>query len=92
MELADVIPHIGGIADELSLVRSWYTENNNHPEAVTMLQTCKVFRGRPAIGSWISYALGTESQNLPAYVVLRDPAGYSSSGKTVWSSGFLPAL
>jgi hypothetical protein len=92
MELSDVIPHMGGVADELCLVRSMYTENNNHPEALTMIQTCKVFPGRPAMGSWISYALGTENQNLPAYVVLRDPAGYNTSGKMVWSSGFLPAL
>jgi hypothetical protein len=92
MELAEVIPHLGGVADELCLIRSMYTEHNNHPEGVNMMETCKIFAGRPVLGAWISYALGTENQNLPAYVVLRDPAGYNSSGKMAWSSGFLPAL
>jgi hypothetical protein len=74
------------------MIRSMYTEHNNHTEALVMLQTCKIFPGRPALGSWITYALGSENQNLPAYVVLRDPAGYNTSGKLVWSNGWLPAL
>src|SRR5207247_2816239 len=57
-----------------------------------MMSTGKLFQGRPSVGAWVSYALGTENQNLPAYVVLRDPAGYNTSGKLVWSSGWLPAL
>jgi uncharacterized protein (DUF1501 family) len=69
-----------------------HTEHNNHTEALVMLQTGKIFPGRPAVGSWITYALGTENQNLPAYIVLRDPAGYNTTGKLVWSSGFLSAL
>jgi len=92
MELSEVIPHLGNAADELCLIRSMYTEHNNHPEGVNMMETCKIFPGRPVLGAWISYALGSENQNLPAYVVLRDPAGYNSSGKMAWSSGFLPAL
>lgn len=92
MEFSQVIPHMGSIADELCLVRSMFTEHNNHAEGLNMMQTCKIFPGRPAMGSWISYALGTENQNLPAFVVLRDPAGYNTSGRMVWSSGFLPAL
>ena len=92
MELSELIPHIASVADELCLVRSMYTEHNNHPEGLTMIQTCRIFPGRPAMGSWVSYALGTENQDLPAYVVLRDPAGYNTSGRMVWSSGFLPAL
>src|SRR5206468_8770925 len=78
--------------DDLCLVRSMHTGHNNHTEALVMIQTGKIFPGRPALGSWISYALGTENRNLPAYVVLRDPGGYNTSGKLVWSSGFLPAL
>ena len=92
LEFSEVIPQMASVADEVCVVRSMYTENNNHPEAVMMLQTCKTFPGRPVMGAWISYALGTENENLPAYVVLRDPAGYSSSGKVVWTSGFLSAL
>jgi hypothetical protein len=92
MDMANIIPHLGGAADELCMIRSMYTEHNNHPEGVNMMETCKIFPGRPVLGSWVSYALGTENQNLPAYVVLRDPAGYNSSGKMAWTSGFLPAL
>src|SRR6202040_4431099 len=63
-----------------------------HTEALVMMSTGKIFAGRPSMGAWVSYALGTENQNLPAYVVLRDPAGYNTTGKLVWTSGWLPAL
>lgn len=92
MEFSELIPHLSSVADDLCLVRSMFTENNNHPFALNMLQTGKTFNGRPAIGSWIGYALGTENQDLPSYIVLRDPAGYNTSGKMVWSSGWLPAM
>lgn len=92
MELSDVLPNLAGVADEIALVRSMFTEHNNHTEALVMMSTGKLFQGRPSVGAWISYALGTENQNLLAYVVLRDPAGYNTSGKLVWSSGWLPAL
>jgi hypothetical protein len=92
MELSELLPHLGSLADELCLVRSMHTEHNNHPEANAMLHSGKTFAGRPTIGSWISYALGTENQNLPAYVVLRDPRGYGGNTKRAWTSGWLPAL
>ncbi len=92
MEFSELVPRLASVADDLCLVRSMYTENNNHPFALNMLQTGKTFNGRPAIGSWIGYALGTENQDLPCYIVLRDPAGYNTSGKMVWSSGWLPAV
>jgi hypothetical protein len=92
MELSEVLPALGTIADDITLVRSMYTEHNNHTEALVMIGTGKIFPGRPSLGSWISYGLGTENENLPAYVVLRDPAGYNTTGKLVWSAGWLPAL
>ncbi|MDA0660324.1 MAG: DUF1501 domain-containing protein [Planctomycetota bacterium] len=92
LEFSEAIPYLSSVADELCLVRSMYTENNNHSFAITMMQTGKTFAGRPAIGSWIGYALGSENQNLPGYIVLRDPGGYNTSGKTVWSSGWLPRV
>jgi hypothetical protein len=91
-EMAEIIPHIGSIADDVCLVRSMFTEHANHTEALVMFNTGKIFQGKPALGSWISYALGTENQNLPSYVVLRDPAGYNTSGSLTWSSAWLPAL
>jgi hypothetical protein len=91
-EMAEIIPHIGSVADDICLVRSMHTEHNNHTEALIMFNTGRIFQGKPALGSWISYALGTENQNLPAYVVLRDPAGYNTTGSLTWSSAWLPAL
>jgi len=91
MELSEVIPHIGSIADDLCLVRSMHSEHNNHTEGLVMFNTGKIFPGRPALGSWVSYALGTENQNLPAYIVLRDPDGYNTSGTLLWQNGWLPA-
>jgi hypothetical protein len=92
IEMAEVMPHIGSVADELCLIRSMHTGHNNHTEGLVMFMTGKIFQGRPSFGSWISYALGTENQNLPAYIVLRDPEGYNTSGTLTWSSGWLPAL
>jgi hypothetical protein len=92
MELSELIPHLGSLADELCLVRSMHTEHNNHPEANAMMQSGKTFAGRPTVGAWVSYALGTENQNLPAYIVLRDPRGYGGNTKRAWTSGWLPAL
>jgi hypothetical protein len=92
IEMSDAVPHLASVADDLCLIRSMHTDHSNHTEALIMLETGKIFPGRPAIGSWITYALGSENQNLPAYIVLRDPAGYNTSGKLVWSSGFLSAL
>src|SRR5579871_588235 len=92
MEFSELVPSLGAVADELCLVRSMQSDNNNHPQATRCLNSGKIFPGRPTVGSWISYALGTENQNLPAYVVLRDPDGYCSGGTTMWENGWLPAL
>ena len=92
MELSEVIPQIGSVADDICLVRSMVSDHNNHTEALVHLNTGKIFQGRPALGSWICYALGSENQNLPAYIVLRDPEGYNTSGSLLWENGWLPAL
>jgi hypothetical protein len=92
MEMSEVIPHLGSVADDVCLVRSMASEHNNHTEALVMMNTGKIFPGRPALGSWISYALGSENQNLPAYIVLRDPEGYNTSGTLLWQNGWIPSL
>ena len=92
MELSELIPHIGSIADDICLVRSSQGAHNNHPEAANLLATGKVSVGRPALGTWVSYALGTENQSLPSFVVLRDPDGYATGGPFMSASGWLPAL
>ena len=68
------------------------SDNNNHPQATRCLNTGKIFPGRPTLGAWVSYALGTENENLPAFVVLRDPDGYTNGGTTLWENGWLPAV
>ena len=92
MDVSEALPHVSTIVDDLCFVRSMHTEHNNHLEGLNMLLTCKIFPGRPVMGAWISYALGTENQNLPAYVVLRDPDGYTTGAKQLWANAYLPAL
>ena len=92
MELSELVAGLGGVADDLCLVRSMYTDVTNHPEAHALMLTGKIFPGRPTIGAWVTYALGTANQNLPAFVVLRDPRGYGGNTKRSWASGWLPAL
>jgi hypothetical protein len=92
MDISEALPHTAGIVDDLCFVRSMHTEHNNHLEGLNMLLTCKIFPGRPVMGAWIAYALGTENQSLPAYVVLRDPDGYTIGGKQLWANGYLSAL
>src|SRR5262245_42082399 len=92
MEFSELLPQLSTVADDLCLVRSMYSDNNNHPQALRCITTGKIFPGRPTLGAWIGYALGSENQNLPAYVVLRDPDGYNSGGTMAWDNGWLPAL
>lgn len=89
MELSEMIPHLGSVADELCLIRSLVTDNNNHTEAIIMFASGKILPGRPTLGAWISYGLGAENQNLPAFVVLRDPEGFPTSGKLMYQPGWI---
>jgi hypothetical protein len=92
LEFSELLPHLGSVADELCLIRSMYSGNNNHPQAIRMINTGKIFPGRPTLGAWVAYGLGTENQNLPAYVALRDPKGYNTGGPLNWDSGWLPSV
>lgn len=92
IDVSELLPHTATVVDDLCFIRSMYTAHNNHLEGLNMLLTCKIFPGRPVMGAWITYALGTENQNLPAYVVLRDPEGYTIGGSQLWANGYLPAL
>lgn len=95
MELSELLPQIGGVADDLCLIRSMYTEAINHDPAITFVQTGSQLAGRPSIGSWVSYGLGSINRELPSYVVLTS----YGSGRTddqplydrLWGAGFLPS-
>ena len=90
MEFSDWLPNLGSVADDLLMVRSLHSEEFNHHPGQLMMQ-CGVSRfGMPAMGSWINYGLGSESNNLPGYVVLTAGRG-SSGGATLYQSGFLPS-
>jgi hypothetical protein len=91
MELAEVLPHLGGIADDITLVRSMATESVDHEAALRAIHTGKVQAGRPTWGAWVLYGLGSERQDMPAYVVLSDPGGLPIDRTRNWSSGWLPA-
>ncbi len=91
IELSDLLPFTAGIADELTLVRSMTTESVDHESALRLIHTGKFQAGRPTLGSWVVYALGSENRNVPAYVVLSDPGGLPVDGTRNWSSGWLPA-
>lgn len=92
MELSELLPCLGQIADQITLIRSMHTGVNNHGQSINALNTGRPTGGRPVLGSWITYALGTCSQNLPAYVVLADPTGLPVLGVDNWSCGWLPSL
>jgi len=91
MELSDLLPHIGQVADDLLLVRSMHTDQFNHHPGQLMMQCGTARFGLPVMGSWLTYGLGSESSDLPGYVVLTAGRG-SSGGATLWQSGFLPSI
>src|SRR5947199_248836 len=90
MPVSDLLPNLARRADDLALIRSMESESNNHIPAVYHMLTGATISGRPGLGSWITYGLGTENQNLPAFVVMTDPRALVGGGATDWSAGFLP--
>src|SRR5439155_14079250 len=90
MELSDLLPHLGSIADDVCLVRSMHTEAFNHHPGQLLMNTGSTMFGRPSMGSWLNYGLGNESKNLPGYVVLNCGVG-TSGGASNWNNGFLPS-
>lgn len=90
--VSELMPHTAGIVDELCFVKSMYTEAINHDPAITFIQTGSQFPGRPSIGSWLSYGLGSENENLPGFVVLvtKNKFGQPLYAR-LWGNGFLPS-
>ncbi len=91
LPVSDFLPETAKLADDLCVIRSVNGDSVNHPQSVYQMNTGSVLMGRPSVGSWVAYGLGSENANLPAFVVLPDPAGGLKGGPPAWGSGFLPA-
>jgi len=91
MEISDALPHIASMADDLCLFRGCHGDSVTHPESVYLMNTGSILMGRPSLGAWSAYGLGTENQDMPAFVVLPDPAGWVKGGAPAWGNGYLPA-
>jgi hypothetical protein len=89
--VSELFPHVAGVADELTVVNSMTADSANHTPALFVLNSGFQFNGYPALGSWLSYGLGSEADDLPAFVVLPDGRGDPNGAASNWSSGFLPA-
>jgi hypothetical protein len=91
MEISEFLPNIAEWADEMCLFRGCYGDSVTHPESVYLMNAGSILMGKPSLGAWAAYGLGTENQNMPAFVVMPDPAGWVKGGAPAWGNGFLPA-
>lgn len=90
--VSELLPALADVVDDLLVVRSMHTGVNNHGQSIHALNSGRIQRGRPSLGSWLTYGLGAETDELPAYVALTDPAGIPVEGVLNWSNGWLPSL
>ncbi len=91
MWFSDWIPHIASCADDITVIRSCWGNGLNHSNGVCQMNTGSILAGRPSLGAWVTYGLGTENDNLPAFVVIEDTAGKVINGPRNWGAGFMPA-
>ncbi len=89
--VSEILPHLGGVVDDLTFIHSCVARSNAHGPALFQMSTGFIFQGFPSIGSWVSYGLGSENDNLPSFVVLPDRRGLPPCGAALWGNGFLPA-
>jgi len=92
IEVSELLPHTAKHVDDMAIVRSMYTTHLAHEAALFIIHTGRMLSGRPSLGAWVVYGLGTENQNLPAYVVLDDPRGLPINHIQNWQSGYLPGI
>jgi hypothetical protein len=91
LEISSLFPHTARFADELCVIRSLYTDTAAHASGCLQMNTGSVLIGKPSIGAWLSYGLGTLNENLPSFVVMTDPRGGPIGGASNWTAGFMPA-
>ncbi len=90
-QISDLFPNLGTCADDMAFIHSMYAESPIHGSAMLMMNSGRILSGHPSLGSWITYGLGSENENLPGYVVMLDKTGGPISGAKNWSSGYMPA-
>jgi hypothetical protein len=89
--VSDLFPHLGGLVDDLTFIHSMFAETSNHTPATFQANTGFRLNGFPTFGAWLSYGLGSDTEELPAYIVIGDTRGHPAGGSINWSNGFLPA-
>jgi len=91
LEISDFLPRMSALADEFCVLRSCHGDSVNHPQSVYQMNTGSILMGKPSVGAWVAYGLGTENQSMPAYVVMPDPTSGPKGGPPAWGNGYLPA-
>ncbi len=92
IEVSDLLPHTATCVDDIAVLRSCYTESFVHAPAMYEMMSGRLLPAHPSLGSWVTYGLGSESENLPAYCVMTQPEGLPEGGSPMWGAGYLPAL
>jgi hypothetical protein len=92
IEVSDLFPHLATCVDDLAVIRSCYTESFVHAPAMYQMMSGRLLAAHPSLGSWVTYGLGSESENLPAYCVMTQPQGLPEGGAPMWGAGYLPAV
>ena len=91
IEVSGFLPNIAQCVDDICLLRGCHGDSVTHPESVYLMNNGSILMGKPSMGAWAAYGLGTENQNMPAFVVMPDPSGWVKGGAPAWGNGFLPA-
>lgn len=92
LEVSDLFPHLATCVDDMAVIRSCYTDSFVHAPAMYQMMSGRVLAAHPSLGSWVTYGLGSESENLPAYCVMTQPQGLPEGGSPMWGAGYLPAV
>lgn len=92
IEVSDLLPHTASCIDDIAVIRSCYTDSFVHAPAMYQMTSGRVLPAHPSLGSWVTYGLGSESENLPAFCVMTQPEGLPEGGSPMWGAGYLPAV
>lgn len=92
LDVSELFPHLATCADDLAVIRSCYTDSFVHAPAMYQMMSGRVLAAHPSLGSWVTYGLGSESENLPAYCVMTQPEGLPEGGAPMWGAGYLPTV